>query len=44
MVNIKIDHLSFSRKDFSLQLDNLAISSGEKVALMGENGCGKVPD
>lgn len=41
MVNIKIDHLSFSRKDFSLQLDNLTISSGEKVALMGENGCGK---
>ncbi len=41
MVNIKIQNLEYRRSDFSLNVPSLTIESGEKVALMGENGCGK---
>lgn len=41
MADIQIKGLSYQRADFLLQLDSLAIQPGEKVALMGENGCGK---
>lgn len=41
MVNISIKQLSYHRGDFSLNVPALTINAGEKVALMGENGCGK---
>ncbi len=41
MVNIDIKQLSYRRGDFSLNVPALTIKAGEKVALMGENGCGK---
>ena len=41
MANLDIKDLSYHRGDFSLQISSLTIDKGEKVALMGENGCGK---
>ncbi|MEI6859153.1 MAG: ABC transporter ATP-binding protein [Shewanella sp.] len=41
MANIEIKNLAYSKGDFSLSIPSLAIAEGEKVALMGENGCGK---
>lgn len=41
MASIKIKDLLYKRGDFSLNIPTLTISEGEKVALMGENGCGK---
>ncbi|WP_432454026.1 MULTISPECIES: ABC transporter ATP-binding protein [unclassified Agarivorans] len=41
MAKISINALCYQRGDFQLELDSLTISEGEKVALMGENGCGK---
>lgn len=41
MVNIEVKQLSYQRRDFALNVPSLTIHSGEKVALMGENGCGK---
>ncbi|CAM2863586.1 ABC transporter ATP-binding protein [Vibrio rarus] len=41
MVDVTIHNLEFRRKAFSLSVPSLTIKAGEKVALMGENGCGK---
>jgi ABC-type cobalamin/Fe3+-siderophores transport system ATPase subunit len=41
MVNIEVKDLSYQRGEFSVHLPALTIAEGEKVALMGENGCGK---
>lgn len=41
MASIDIHDLSYRRGDFSLAIPSLSINAGEKVALMGENGCGK---
>ena len=41
MVELNVKNLSYARGDFSLHIPSLTIRSGEKVALMGENGCGK---
>ncbi|MDG3085104.1 ABC transporter ATP-binding protein [Vibrio hannami] len=41
MADITIKSLKFSRGDFRLNVPALEIKHGEKVALMGENGCGK---
>ena len=41
MVDIQINNLVYKRANFSLCLESLNIQAGEKVALMGENGCGK---
>ncbi|TKB50032.1 ABC transporter ATP-binding protein [Ferrimonas aestuarii] len=41
MARIDIRDLRFSRDQFQLSLPQLRIHQGEKVALMGENGCGK---
>ena len=39
---ISIDNLSFSYgNDFAMQLAHLEIHSGQKVAFVGESGCGK---
>lgn len=41
MADINVKNLNYQRGDFSLSIDELCIKTGEKVALMGENGCGK---
>lgn len=41
MADIQIKNLNYQRADFALTIESLNIRSGEKVALMGENGCGK---
>ncbi len=41
MAKIELKNLSYRRNDFCLNVDSLYIQEGEKVALMGENGCGK---
>ena len=41
MANIEIKDLSYRRGEFSVHIPSLIIGEGEKVALMGENGCGK---
>lgn len=41
MADIKIDNLEYRRGDFFLSIPSLNIDAGEKIALMGENGCGK---
>ncbi|MDB1125141.1 ABC transporter ATP-binding protein [Vibrio algarum] len=41
MASINIKNLCYNRGEFSLTIPSLTIGDGEKVALMGENGCGK---
>jgi len=41
MGELKCVNLSCSRGDFRLELAALTLKKGEKVALLGENGCGK---
>jgi iron complex transport system ATP-binding protein len=41
MAELRIDTLRFERGEFRLQLENVGIQAGEKVAILGENGSGK---
>jgi len=41
MAELRVEKLSFSRGDFQLQLADLRIRPGEKIAILGENGSGK---
>jgi len=41
MADITLKDLRFTRPDFKLTIEQLHIRQGEKIALMGENGCGK---
>ena len=41
MAELQVENLQFQRGGFHLQLDNLHIQAGEKVAILGENGSGK---
>jgi iron complex transport system ATP-binding protein len=39
--DIRCEQLYFSRGEFRLKIDGLNIRCGEKIAVLGENGCGK---
>ena len=41
MADLEIKNLRYIRSEFSLEIPSLTIRAGEKIALMGENGCGK---
>lgn len=41
MEKIRITNLVNKRGDFTLNIDSLVIREGDKIALLGENGCGK---
>lgn len=41
MEKISVKNLESQRGDFTLSISSLAIHKGEKIALLGENGCGK---
>ncbi len=41
MAELRIEKLAFTRGEFTLQMPNLKVSSGEKLAILGENGSGK---
>lgn len=41
MEKITVKELLFTRDNFTLEIGSLCIKQGEKVALLGENGCGK---
>jgi len=41
MAELHIEDIDFRRGDFRLQLPELRVSSGEKLAILGENGSGK---
>jgi len=41
MAELRIDGLDFTRGEFRLQLPELKVAQGEKLAILGENGSGK---
>ena len=41
MLNIQNLHFKYPNSDFSLNIDNLTLNTGEITALIGGNGCGK---
>lgn len=41
MAELRVEKLKFTRGEFQLQLNELQINQGEKVAILGENGSGK---
>lgn len=38
---IKYGKISYKRRDFSLNINELSIKPDQKIAILGENGCGK---
>jgi iron complex transport system ATP-binding protein len=41
MADLRIDRLRFRRGEFDLELPQLRVAEGEKLAILGENGSGK---